>query len=130
MYGVGRWLVLSGGDQKSKLGRGFFANPYTVRREACLEVHHSPSIHDVHIVLLCGSLDGSNLLVSDHLTSVVVGNMSETAFPDEKACVRDNRVYVLSKLIRTVNFYNLCSRSSGQVPIPKFPARWRHLMTP
>lgn len=47
-------------------------------------MYHLPSIHDVHVVLLCGSLNGSDLLVGDHFTNVVVGGVSEAAFSDEK----------------------------------------------
>lgn len=100
------------------------------RHEACPEVHHLPSIYDVHVMLLCGSLNCSDLFVSDHFTDVVVRDVSEVAFSNKKACIWCNRVYVLLKLLRIINFHTLRPHSRGRVPIPKYPARWGHLTMP
>jgi len=69
------------------------------RREARPEICNLPGIQDVYVLLLCGSLNGSDLLVGDHFTSIIVGDVSEAAFSDEKACIWCDRVYVFSELI-------------------------------
>jgi hypothetical protein len=93
-------------------------------------MRHLPSIQDVHVVLLCGSLDGSDLLVGDHFTDVVVGDVSEAAFSDEKACIWYDRVYVLLELIQIISLHGRHPHSSGRIPIPRYPTRWRRLMMP
>jgi hypothetical protein len=77
------------------------------RCEVCPEAHHLPSIHDIYIVLLCGGLNGSDFLVGDDFSGVIVGNMSKVAFSNEEACFRRDGVYVLLKLIRAISFCNL-----------------------
>jgi hypothetical protein len=67
-------------------------------------MRYLPSIQDVHVVLLCGGLNGGDLFVGNHFTDVVVGDVSEAAFSNEKACIRYDRVYVLLELIRTISF--------------------------
>jgi len=80
-------------------------------------------------VLLCSNLNGSNLLVGDNFTNVVVGNVSEAAFSDEKACIWRDRVYVILELIRTISFHNLHPHGGARIPIPRYPMRWRRLVT-
>ena len=82
-------------------------------------MHHLPSIYDVDVLLLCGSLDGSDLLVSDHFTKIVVGDVSERAFSDGKACIWCDRVYVFSELIRTIRFHSLDPHGRGHIPTPR-----------
>ena len=62
-------------------------------------MHHSPSIHDIHIMLLCSSLDGSNFLIGDDYAGIVVGDVSEATFSDEKTCIWCNGVNVLFELM-------------------------------
>lgn len=81
-------------------------------------------------MLLCGSLDGSDLLVGDHLTSVIIGDMPEITFSDEEACIWCNRVYVVSELVQSISLHNLGSHSRGHAPFPKYPVHWGHLMMP
>lgn len=59
-----------------------------------------PSIQDIHITLLCGILDGSDLLVADDFASIVIRDMAEAAFSDEKACFWCDGVDVLFELIQ------------------------------
>lgn len=93
-------------------------------------MRHLPSIQDVYVLLLCGSLNGSDLFVGDHFTGVVVGGVSEAAFSDEKACIWCDRVYVFSELIWTISFHEVHPHGRGRIPIPRYPARWGRLMMP
>ena len=93
-------------------------------------MRHLPSVQDVHVVLFCSGLNIGDFLVSDNLANIVVGDVSKVRFPDEKACVRCEGVYVLLKLIRAIRLCDMCPHDGGYVPFSRGPGRWKRSMIP
>lgn len=101
-----------------------------LRRWVCPEVNHLPSIQDIQVILLCSGLNGGDFLVSDDFANVVVGDVSKVGFPDEKARVWCNGVYVFFELISAVRLCDLHPYNREYVPIPRHPECWGHSTMP